>query len=258
VVFSAGRVITQCKVQLWLIDAVAELFAARFPYVDHEPLAPAPAQAPDAAPAPAPAAAFALQDAHLLVALDTLLVSVDLARRFNQDAPMRSALWAAGFLRDRQAFPPELYFHENHALKLYCTLLVRRLCFPATAKPPGLPEEPSDARMRELVTERLRAALAHVLPLYAHACRLKLDDVRRCMDVTVGVLVDGLTAVAARPQRLRPFLADAYPQLAALAEVGALSVRAAVARFLVHPTLQALLRCGLDSFPYEEEADTSA
>lgn len=70
-----------------------------------------------------------LLDEHLFAVLDTLLLAVDFAQRFNCDYALRRRLWVAGFLSDRQKLLPELYFHGSHAMKLYMTLLIARLSF---------------------------------------------------------------------------------------------------------------------------------
>ena len=66
-----------------------------------------------------------LRGHHVLTVLDSLLRSLQFARQFNCDLELRRRLWAAGFMKEKQTNPPELFYQEAHSLRLYLQVLLR-------------------------------------------------------------------------------------------------------------------------------------
>jgi Sec7-like guanine-nucleotide exchange factor len=294
VAFDMGALVTKCKVQLILMDALfaivvancrflpkpadvvgapAAAAAAATPSADgsahasapvvtgtgkdergHDVKLPASAHAPPVASGP-----FALADAHILAFLDMLLLSIDFARAFNADPALRTTLWLAGFLRDKQAFPPELFFHESHALQLYVQLLVLRYthapeldreqqqqqqgaavasaasALKASAlAAPGTHELPY-LDVTALLEQRLVHAMTHVLPLYVAKSKEKDDNGRRCLDAVVVALLDFLPRLP-RPEALR-FARRFYPTIVQLIEYGSPAIRQTLTRLFSHGPL---------------------
>lgn len=113
--FSTDVVVGRCKTHLHLLDsyvgALLRFYSAGEDKNDHPLAAESEKRNP------------MLLGAHCLALQETVERSADFAADFNARASYRVQLWAAGFLQDRLTSPPELFYHEAHALELSLRLL---------------------------------------------------------------------------------------------------------------------------------------
>eukprot|EP00462_Mataza_sp_D1_P023775 CAMPEP_0175130550 /NCGR_PEP_ID=MMETSP0087-20121206/6066_1 /TAXON_ID=136419 /ORGANISM="Unknown Unknown, Strain D1" /LENGTH=1929 /DNA_ID=CAMNT_0016412775 /DNA_START=93 /DNA_END=5878 /DNA_ORIENTATION=- len=181
--FHVRAVVTKCKVQLMLMDASFEFLTKFFPSATATA-----AQGPSNSSSSSP-----LSTKHVFMVLHALTQSIEFARVFNHDIELRQRLYQVGFMRNRQASPPELFFQEAHGLKLYLQILLRVYLFEEGKVASGQ----GDSASSTAVADRLITMSQFVLSEYVQKQKNKEHpDMLRCMDTVICTLLEGLLSLS--------------------------------------------------------------
>jgi len=212
--FNVRGVVTKCKVQLMLMDAAYEFLVKFFPHSN--PTEEEKLEAPGRT----------LSSKHVFMVLHALTQSIEFARVFNHDIELRQRLWQVGFMKHRQASPPELFFQEAHGLKLYLQILLRvylhaeaRVC-----KDPDSGDAKTDS---QAVAERLIVMSQFMLSEYVTKQKNKEHpDMLRCMDTVICTLLEGLLSLS--EAQFQSHIAMFYLPLTELIQFGSPTIRGLV------------------------------
>jgi len=225
--FHVRAVVTKCKVQLMLMDASFEFLTKFFPSATATA-----AQGPSNSSSSSP-----LSTKHVFMVLHALTQSIEFARVFNHDIELRQRLYQVGFMRNRQASPPELFFQEAHGLKLYLQILLRVYLFEEGKVASGQ----GDSASSTAVADRLITMSQFVLSEYVQKQKNKEHpDMLRCMDTVICTLLEGLLSLS--EAQFQQHISIFYYPLAELIQYGSPTIRGLVKQ-LFESRVRALLHC---------------
>lgn len=160
---------------------------------------------------------------HVFKVLKSLGESIEFARTFNGDLDLRTRLWEAGFMQQKQSTPPELFYQEAHGLQVYLQILFRLYAYQAHN---NVPKEDGEG----ILEEHLLAISLFALSEYVGRTNTETMDAMKlkCMDSVVITLLEGIMTLPEK--QFRKNLSVFFGPINDLITIGAPAVRAVVRR----------------------------